>query len=152
MTLFISESEVRGLFPMARALERVEASFRAQHDGKGINRPRQRLFLSGCSLHYMAAALPEENLLGMKIYTVTSASFRFVVLLFDAVRGELLAFIEADHLGRIRTGAASGVATKYLARAARRAPNWKRSPWCAKQKPRGYSAGTRYGDGNSAGR
>jgi alanine dehydrogenase len=117
MTLFISESEVRGLFPMARALERVEASFRAQHDGKGINRPRQRLFLSGCSLHYMAAALPEENLLGMKIYTVTSASFRFVVLLFDAVRGELLAFIEADHLGRIRTGAASGVATKYLARA-----------------------------------
>jgi ornithine cyclodeaminase/alanine dehydrogenase-like protein (mu-crystallin family) len=117
MALFISEKEVRELFPMSRALERVEASFRAQHDGKGINRPRQRLFLPGSSLHYMAAALPDENLLGMKIYTVTSASFRFVALLFDAASGELLAFIEADHLGRIRTGAASGVATKFLARA-----------------------------------
>jgi ornithine cyclodeaminase/alanine dehydrogenase-like protein (mu-crystallin family) len=102
---------------MQRALERVEASFRAQHDGKAINRPRQRIFQPGTSLHYMAAALPEEKLLGMKIYTVTAESFRFVVLLFDADSGGLLAFLEADHLGRIRTGAASGVATKYLARA-----------------------------------
>ena len=117
MTLFISEREVRELFPMPRALEQVEASFRAQHDGKGLNRPRQRIFLPGTSLHYMAAALPEEHWVGIKIYTVTSASFRFVVLLFDAASGELLAFIEADYLGRIRTGAASGVATKYLARA-----------------------------------
>ena len=116
MALFLSEADVQALFPMQRALERVEASFHAQHDGKGINRPRQRIFLPGTSLHYMAAALPEENLVGMKIYTVTSASFRFVVLLFDGASGELLALIEADHLGRIRTGAASGVATKYLAR------------------------------------
>jgi alanine dehydrogenase len=116
MPLFISEREVQELFPMARALERVEASFRAQHDGSGINRSRQRIFLPRTSLHYMAAALPGENLVGMKIYTVASASFRFVVLLFEAASGELLAFIEADHLGRIRTGAASGVATMYLAR------------------------------------
>jgi ornithine cyclodeaminase/alanine dehydrogenase-like protein (mu-crystallin family) len=65
----------------------------------------------------MAAALPEEKLVGMKIYTATAESFHFVVLLFDAESGELLAFLEADHLGRIRTGAASGVATKHLARA-----------------------------------
>ena len=116
MALFLSEADVQALFPMQRGLECVEASFRAQHDGKGINRPRQRIFLPGTSLHYMAAALHDENLVGMKIYTVTSASFHFVVLLFDGVSGELLAFIEADHLGRIRTGAASGVATKYLAR------------------------------------
>lgn len=101
---------------MERALERVEASFRAQHDGQGINRSRERIFLSGTSLHYMAAALPEEKLLGMKVYTVSSAGFRFVVLLFDTESGELLALLEADQLGRIRTGAASGVATKYLAR------------------------------------
>ncbi len=116
MALFLSEADVQALFPMQRALERVEASFRAQHDGKGINRPRQRILLPGTSLHYMAAALPEENLAGMKIYTVSTAAFCFVVLLFDAAAGELLAFIEADHLGRLRTGAASGVATKYLAR------------------------------------
>jgi ornithine cyclodeaminase/alanine dehydrogenase-like protein (mu-crystallin family) len=63
----------------------------------------------------MAAALPDEQLLGMKIYTVVRDALRFVVLLFDAESGNLLALLEADHLGRRRTGAASGVATKYLA-------------------------------------
>lgn len=116
MTLFLSESDVQELFPMERALERVEASLRAQHQGQAANRPRQRILLPHSSLHYMAASLPEENLMGMKIYTVSREAFRFVVLLFDAVSGAYLAVIEADHLGRIRTGAASGVATKLLAR------------------------------------
>jgi len=52
----------------------------------------------------------------MKIYTVSRSGLRFGVLLFDAEGGELKAVIQADHLGRTRTGAASGVATKYLAR------------------------------------
>jgi alanine dehydrogenase len=116
MPLLLTEQEVVELFPMERALERVEASFRAQHSGQAINRSRERIFLPGLSLHYMAAALLEENVLGMKIYTVAHGSFRFVVLLFDATSGELLAVIEADQLGRIRTGAASGVATRFMAR------------------------------------
>jgi ornithine cyclodeaminase/alanine dehydrogenase-like protein (mu-crystallin family) len=64
----------------------------------------------------MAGSLPGDNLMGMKIYTVSREAFRFVVLLLDATSGAFLALIEADHLGRIRTGAASGVATKFLAR------------------------------------
>ncbi|HEV2492146.1 MAG TPA: ornithine cyclodeaminase family protein [Terriglobia bacterium] len=115
--LLLTEEDVLALLPMARAIELVEASFLAQHKGEAINRPRQRILLPHASLHYMAAALPEDNLLGMKIYTVTRHSFRFVVLLYEASTGRLLALIEADHLGRLRTGAASGVATKYLARA-----------------------------------
>jgi alanine dehydrogenase len=117
MALVLSEAEVRQLLPMERALERVEASFRAQHSAQAVNRPRQRILLPHTSLHYMAAALPEERWLGMKVYTVGRNVLRFVVLLYDAETGELLALIEADHLGRIRTGAASGVATKYMARA-----------------------------------
>lgn len=111
--LFLSEADVLELFSMETALERVEASFWAQREG-AINHPRRRVFLPHISLHYMAAALPHENLAGMKIYTVSRKMFRFVVLLFEAERGELLAMIEADHLGRLRTGAASGVATQYL--------------------------------------
>ena len=117
MALFLSEDDVCELLPMERALECVEASFVAQGAGQAINRPRKRILLPHCSLHYMAAALPAEKWLGMKIYTVTRSDFRFGVLLFDAENGELKAVIQADHLGRIRTGAASGVATKYLARA-----------------------------------
>ena len=101
---------------MERALECVEASFVAQDHGGAVNRSRERILLPGVSLHYMAGALPELHHVGMKIYNVTREEFRFLVLLFDAASGKLLSLMQADHLGRIRTGAASGVATKYLAR------------------------------------
>jgi alanine dehydrogenase len=115
MALFLSEADVLELFPMKRALELVEASFVAQHKDTATNQSRQRLFQPGFSLHYMAAGLAGERLAGMKIYTITSGEARFLVLLFDARTGEMLAILEADHLGRIRTGAASGVATQYMA-------------------------------------
>jgi len=116
MALFLTEADVQELFSVERALERVEASLVQQHSGRAVNRTRQRIFLPGSSLHYMAAALPDEKLLGMKIYTVVHDTLRFLVLLFNAESGDLVALLEADHLGRRRTGAASGVATKYLAR------------------------------------
>jgi alanine dehydrogenase len=114
--IFLSETDVLQLFPMETALQRIEASFVAQAHHQAVSQIRQRLFLAHVSLHYMAGAWAGENLLGMKIYTVSRGSLRFLVLLYDATKGELLAVIEADHLGRIRTGAASGVATKYLSR------------------------------------
>ncbi len=116
MALFLTEDEVRELLPMDRAIELVEASLRMQHEGNAVNRSRERILIPGASFHYMAAALTGEKLLGMKIYAVTSRGMRFIVPLFSAENGDLLALLEADHLGRIRTGAASGVATKYLAR------------------------------------
>jgi len=116
MTLFLTESDVQELLPMDRALDCVEASFVAQGNGRAVNRSRERILLPHVSLHYMAGALPESQHVGMKIYTVTRDDFRFLVLLFDAQSGRLLALMQADHLGRIRTGAASGIATKYLAR------------------------------------
>ena len=117
MALFLSEQDIRELFPMKLALECIEACSLAQQDGKAANQSRQRLFQPGFSLHYMAAALADGHLAGMKVYTITSGAARFLVLLFDATTGEMMAMMEADHLGRIRTGAASGVATQYLARA-----------------------------------
>jgi ornithine cyclodeaminase/alanine dehydrogenase-like protein (mu-crystallin family) len=102
---------------MDRALECVEASFVAQGNNRAVNRPRERILLPHVSLHYMAGALPESQHMGIKIYTATPEGVRFLLLLFDTVSGRLLSLMQADHLGRIRTGAASGIATKYLARA-----------------------------------
>jgi ornithine cyclodeaminase/alanine dehydrogenase-like protein (mu-crystallin family) len=116
MTVFLTESDVRELLPMDRALECVEASFVAQGNDHAINRSRDRILLPHVSLHYMAGALPESQHVGMKIYTVTPEDVRFLLLLFDTVSGRLLTLMQADYLGRIRTGAASGIATKYLAR------------------------------------
>ena len=101
---------------MDQALECVEASVVAQGNGRAVNRSRERIVLPKVSLHYMAGALPDLKRLGVKIYTVTPGGLRFLVLLFDTETGSLLSLMQADHLGRIRTGAASGIATKYLAR------------------------------------
>jgi ornithine cyclodeaminase/alanine dehydrogenase-like protein (mu-crystallin family) len=101
---------------MDRALECVESSLVAQGNDRAINRSRERILLPQVSLHYMAGALPDSQHVGLKIYTVSRDEVRFLVLLFDAVSGRLLSLMQADHLGRIRTGAASGIATKYMAR------------------------------------
>lgn len=116
MTLLITEAEVRSLLTMPIALEVVEESLREQGEGKLVLHPRRRLPLpEKGQMHYMAASDPALGYFGMKVYTVVRGTARFVVPLFRAATGEMAALVEADALGQLRTGAASGVATKYLA-------------------------------------
>lgn len=117
MPLLLTEADVRQLLTMPIALEAVESSFRRLAEGAALVHPRRRLHLQGFSyLHYMAAADGAGGYEGMKIYTSSRHGLRFMIPLFRANTGELLAFIEADYLGQMRTGAATGVATKLLAR------------------------------------
>lgn len=116
MALLLNEAEVTILLPMTLALEAVEEAFRAQGEGKLTNKPRVRLSVPGGLLHVMPAALPDARVMGLKSYATVRGGTKFVVLLFSVETGALLAVIEADKLGQMRTGAASGVATKYLAR------------------------------------
>ncbi|HEY7602127.1 MAG TPA: ornithine cyclodeaminase family protein [Methylomirabilota bacterium] len=116
MALLLNEAEVTMLLPMSLALEAVEEAFRWQGEGKLTNRPRVRLPVPGGLLHVMPAAVPEARVMGLKAYATVRGGTKFVVLLFSAETGALLAVIEADRLGQMRTGAASGVATKHLAR------------------------------------
>src|SRR5580693_6513941 len=116
MTLLLTEADVRSLLTMPIALEIVEESLRQQGNGELVLHPRRRIKLpDNALLHYMAAADPIRGYIGMKIYTVARGVARFVVPLFRSTTGEMAALIEADALGQLRTGAASGVATKYLA-------------------------------------
>lgn len=117
MALLLTESEVRGLLTVPMALEIVEDSFRRLAHGTAMVHPRRRLHIPGQSyLHYMAAADATGGVMGMKIYTSSREGLRFLVPLFSTRSGDLLALIEADYLGQVRTGAASGVATKWMAR------------------------------------
>ena len=117
MTLLLSEADVQSLLTMPLAIEAVEDAFQRLADGSAQFHARQRLHLAGNSyLHYMAAADGTGGYMGMKIYTSSREGLRFLVPLFQAKTGELLALIEASYLGQMRTGAASGVATKLLAR------------------------------------
>src|SRR5689334_10512028 len=84
--------------------------------GSVENRPRYRLGLEEGALAVMAAADLELGYAGAKVYAGFREGARFVVLLFRADSPELVAVIEADRLGQLRTGAASGVAARHLAR------------------------------------
>ncbi len=116
MPLYLTEADVEQLLDPAAAVEAVEGSFRRQAAGAVENRPRYRLGLDEGRLAVMAAADLELGYAGAKVYSAFAGGARFCVLLFDASKPELCAVLEADGLGRLRTGAASGVAARWLAR------------------------------------
>ena len=117
MTLHISEAEVRALLTMPMAVDAVEGISRKQANGEVVVHPRRRFEIPGGNFfHYMAAADFSAGYIAMKQYTYVRGKLRFLVPLYENSTGELLALIEADYMGQLRTGAASGVATKYLAR------------------------------------
>ena len=117
MATFLTERDVCDLLTMEEALRAVEEAFRAWGEGRAVNRPRLRVRVPKGFLHLMPAAALDERVMGFKAYsTIVGNKSRFVVMLFSTETGEVLALIEADRLGQVRTGAASGVAAKYLAR------------------------------------
>jgi len=115
MPLYLTEEDVEALLSIADALEAVEGSFLRLAEGVVENRPRYRLRLDGGALAVMAAADLGLGVAGVKAYAAGRSGASFVFCLFDAASQQTLALIEADQLGRLRTGAASGVAAKYLA-------------------------------------
>jgi alanine dehydrogenase len=114
--LFLSEADVAELLSPAEAVEAIEACFRRLAAGSVENRPRYRLGLAGGTLAVMAASDLELGYAGAKVYAGFRGGASFAVLLFRAGAPELVAVLEADALGRLRTGAASGVAARHLAR------------------------------------
>jgi len=117
MVLLLTENDVRALLPMKLALEAVEECFVRQAKGDVAIEPRRRIeFGERAFLHSMAAADRAGGYFGAKLYATGRGPARFLVLLYSAETSHLLALIEGEALGQLRTGAASGVATKFLAR------------------------------------
>ncbi len=116
MAILLRESDVKKLTTMQLALEAVEEAFRLQGENKVYNAPRRRCHVERGLLHVMSASLPSLGFAGLKSYTSVDGITRFHVLLYSGSDGKLLAIIEAELLGQIRTGAATGVATKYMSR------------------------------------
>ncbi len=116
MTLHISEDEVKRLLDMPAAIEAVEEVFRLQGEGLVHNVPRRRAVGKSTVLHLMAAAVPPLDRIGFKAYTTGPSGARFVINLYRESSGELDAVIDAGRLGQLRTGAASGVSARYMAR------------------------------------
>jgi alanine dehydrogenase len=116
VALYLTEAELGELLTPRDALDAVESCFIRQARGAVQNRPRTRIPLDDGVFALMAAADAELGLAGLKSYVWLPGGTPFVVVLFDTERAELAAVIEADKMGQLRTGAASGVAAAHLAK------------------------------------
>lgn len=123
MILVLSEADVARVLTMADGVRIVEQAFRDYANRRTMLLPRVSLNLpgSGGAFRIMSAVLPATGRFGLK--TLTGYPGRrlpgetyFVVLLFDTETGALRAIIAGNQLTGLRTGAATAVAAKYLAR------------------------------------
>ncbi len=116
MPLFLNEADVRQLLTMPLAIEAVEEAHRELSLANAVDVPRQRTRLPKTALHILQGALPGRDAIGYKAYTSNRSGVRFLVHVFSVSTGMLRVVLEANLLGMMRTGAASGVATRALAR------------------------------------
>lgn len=116
MSIYLTESDVAELLAPADAVAAVEECFLRMARGAVEIRPRTRMRVDDGVFAVMAATDQELRRAGVKTYTWLSAGTPFIVVLFDLERARLAGVIEADKLGQLRTGGASGVAAKYLAK------------------------------------
>jgi len=114
--LLLTEDDVRQLLTMEMALEAVEDGLRKLALDEAVNVPRARTQTDHAMQHVMSAAAKSLGVMGYKAYATGRKGANFHVGLFDGKTGALQALMQADYLGQMRTGAASGVATEYMAR------------------------------------
>ena len=116
MVLFLNEDNVKELITMPLALEQVERALKDRALGKATDLPRARVQTTAGIQHVLQACAPELGYIGFKYYfSPPGKRGATYVHLINMQTGKLEAIVEGVLLGMTRTGAASGVASKYLA-------------------------------------
>ena len=101
---------------MEEAIPVVERALRLQSDGEAANRPRGHDYAGpGSYQAWMQSAAYGLGVCGFKTYTIVQGTGRAFVYLYDIEGGPPLCVTEANRLGELRTGAASGVAARHMA-------------------------------------
>jgi ornithine cyclodeaminase/alanine dehydrogenase len=114
--IYLTEADVGRLVTVKDAIGVLEELFASWGEGATANLPRQRARLPGGAFNLMGAAYGAKGVHGLKAYAGLKGG-QFHTLLYSSSDGRLKAMIEADLFGQMRTGAASGLATRLLARA-----------------------------------
>ena len=109
--MYITEKQVTEKLSVKECVEVLRKALALDY----INIPRYRLRSENSILHVMSASIPQLGIMGLKAYGISRTGGNFMVLLFDEKSGSLMTVVEADAMGQIRTGAASGLATDELA-------------------------------------
>ncbi len=112
--IYLTEADVQRLVTVKDAIATLEELFATWGQPSTANIPRRRARLPGGALNLMGASYGAKNVYGLKAYAAMKGG-QFHTLLYSSVDGKLKAMIEADLFGQLRTGAASGLATKLMA-------------------------------------
>lgn len=115
MALYLREAEIDELLTMADVVDAVEAVETARAAGEAWQEPRRRLRMPRGMLHTMSAAWPARGVFAHKAYAAVGGDVRFRVYLYDAATGVIVAVMEGNRLGQLRTGAATAVAARRWA-------------------------------------
>lgn len=115
--LWISESDVVSMMDIGGAISALERGLVAEAEGNAQNMIKTHVEWDGSTLHAIGAVFPGMGICGTKTWCHTAGGATPLLILFDSDNGSLKAVIEAFALGQMRTAAASGVATRWLASA-----------------------------------
>ena len=113
--LYITEEDVARLVTVEDAVACLEEAFAAWGDPGTRNIPRGRAPVPGAIYHLLGAAYEAKRVFGFKSYFGGAAGAVYHTGIYSMDEGRLAALIESDLAGQLRTGAASGLATKLLA-------------------------------------
>lgn len=117
MARILTDADIRASVSMGNMIHAVEEMHRHYAVGEAFNSDRRTVVLGQSQLALMGGGLVYQNLFGSKTYTTVNGRQQYHVTLYDASTGQLLAFIHANWLGALRTGATTGVAVRHLANA-----------------------------------
>lgn len=117
MTLLLGPDDVFACTAMDAMIDAVEAGLRDEAVGEAVFPPRQNLATPNGFFRVMPAVLGKRGVMGLKVFNGSvERGVRYLIAIYDASGGDLLALLDAAYLTAARTGATTGVATRYLAR------------------------------------
>ncbi len=113
--IWLTEAEIVSLVTLADAIPALEKVLAMEASGEAENMVKTHLTFSGHdTLHAIGASVTGAGLVGTKTWAHTTGGAAPLLVLWNAENGALQAIMESFALGQMRTGAISGVATKWL--------------------------------------
>ena len=114
--IWLSEDNVASLVTLNDTIAELEKGLRHLGQGKAFNIPKALGSIGPqASMHSLGSALTQDGYCGYKNWVNTPQGAKAVFILFHAIEGRLLAILEANALGQMRTSAMTGLGTKWLA-------------------------------------
>ena len=114
MTLVLSDAEVRDACDMGVLVDVIEQAIEIESRGGVQIVPRINFGVEGGFFRLMPAVIEELDVMGLKAFDAKFPEARYLIAVFTPSTGELDCLVDAAYLTAARTGATTGVATRWM--------------------------------------